>query len=1053
METQTPGSGAPEPASTDAPMTVPPVVVVVVTHDPGDWFRETLESLADQTYPDLSVLVIDAKSAEDPTPLVAEVLPGAYVRRSGVDAGFGAAANQALGMVEGAAFYVLCHDDIALEPDTIRLLVEEAFRSNAGIVGPKLVQWDDPRRLLQVGMNADKTGNMSPIAERGELDQEQHDAVRDVFVVPGACTLVRADLFSALGGYDPAIDYLGDDLDLCWRGHVAGARVLIAPQARVRHLEALGQRRGVDDRRRQLARHRLRTMLACYGPWHRARVLPQAALIAVVEALFSLIVGRAGQARDVLGAWVWNLRRYMQVRSRRKLVRRIRRVSDHEVRGFQVTGSARVSAYLRGQIGGGDDRLSAFSRSGRQLAGSLRQGPRRTATIVTVVVLVLLTLSSRNLLFGRIPAVGEFAQFPSGPLPLLREWVSGWRTAGLGSTAPQPTGYGILGVLGMVFLGAMGLLRKVLILGMLPIGAAGAWRLARPIGSRRATMVAFVVYVAIPVPYNALARGSWSGLLLYAASPWMLLALARASRMAPYGARGVKAGTGEVAGVDRRLVGQVLGLGILLALVATVVPFVLGVVGLMAVGLTIGSLVCFRFGGVVRILFAAIGASLIAVLLHLPWSTDLIRPSSQWEAFAGIRTSEGGVLSLGRLMRFQSGPFGAPPLGWAFLLAAALPVIIGRSWRLEWAVRAWFLALTGWGVVWAGQEGWLPVGLPSAEILLAPVAAALALSAALGMAAFETDLRAYRFGWRQALSVGAALGVVLGSLPLASGLVAGNWKMPDRDFDQPLARLFAERQQLPFRVLWLGRPDVLPLAGFRLDRDVAYATTDRGAPTVRDLWAGSAHGPTHLIADAVARAERHDTTRLGRLLAPMGVRYLVLPFQLAPVPFDRDPAPPPRHLLDTLGQQLDLAEVPVNGGVLVYRNMAWAPSRSVLPNATVDRSTAQAAVAEDLSGAVPALTHDSSSTTATGQVPRPGDLLVATAADRNWKLRVDGVPVARSTTFGWANQFTVARAGSGRLTYSTPLLRYVELAGQVLLWVLALGLWRRYRRIDRTGPR
>ncbi|MCU1351969.1 MAG: hypothetical protein JWM05_1178, partial [Acidimicrobiales bacterium] len=1028
-------------------MAVPPVVAVVVTHDPGDWFAETLQSLADQTYPDLSVLIIDADSAEDPTPRVAEILPSAYVRRTGSNRGFGAAANEALGMVEGAAFYLLCHDDIAMEPDTIQVLVEEAFRSNAGIVGPKLVQWDDPRRLLQVGLNADKSGIMSPVAERGELDQEQHDAVRDVFVVPGACTLIRADLFAALGGFDEGIDFLGDDLDLCWRGHLAGARVLIAPQARVRHLEALGERRPVDDRRRLFARHRLRTMLACYRPWHRLRVVPQAAVLTVLEALFALVAGRAGQARDVLGAWLWNLRRYGQIRAKRKALRRVRTVGDRDVREFQISGSARISAYLRGQIGGGDDRLSAFSRSSRELAGSLRQGPRRTATIITTAVFVLLALSTRNLILGRIPAVGEFAQFPSSPKPLLQEWVSGWRRAGLGSTAPQPTGYGILGLLGMVFLGAMGVLRKVLILGMLPLGAAGAWRLARPIGSRRASVVAFVVYVAIPVPYNALARGSWSGLLLYGASPWMLLGLARASRMAPYGARGLKAGSSEVAGVDRRLIGQVLGLGVLLALVTTVVPFVLGVVLLMAVGLTIGSLVCFRFGGVVRVLFAAVGACLIAVVLHLPWSTDLIRPSSQWEAFAGIRTAQGGVLSLGRLMRFQSGPFGAPPLGWAFLVAAALPVIIGRSWRLEWAVRAWFLALTGWGVLWVGQEGWLPVGLPSAEILLAPVAAALALSAALGLAAFETDLRAYRFGWRQALSVVAALGVVVGSLPLASGLITGSWQVPDRDFDQPLSRLFAERAKAPFRVLWLGRPDVLPLAGYRLDDNVAYATTDRGAPSVLDLWAGSAHGPTHLISEAVLAAERHDTTRLGRLLAPMGVRYLVIPFQLAPEPFHRDVQPPPRPLLDTLAQQLDLEEVPVNGGVLVYRNTAWAPSRAVLPKGTGDRARPEDAVSQDLSRAVPALVHDHGPTKATGRVPRPGDLLVATAANKGWHLQVDGVPTRRSTAFGWANQFGVQQAGQGRLTFATPVLRYLELVGQVLLWVLVVVIWRRERRL------
>ena len=47
-------------------------------------------------------------------------------------------------MVDGAAYYLLCHDDIALDPDAVHLLVEEAFRSNAGVVSPKVVSWDDP---------------------------------------------------------------------------------------------------------------------------------------------------------------------------------------------------------------------------------------------------------------------------------------------------------------------------------------------------------------------------------------------------------------------------------------------------------------------------------------------------------------------------------------------------------------------------------------------------------------------------------------------------------------------------------------------------------------------------------------------------------------------------------------------------------------------------------------------------------------------------------------------------------------------------------------------
>ena len=155
-------------------------------------------------------------------------------------------------------------------------MVEEAYRSNAGVDRPKLVEWDDPERILAGRHGRRQDRRPGPYVERGELDQEQHDAVRDVFYVPGAVTLVRADLFRGARRVRPRrSSCCGEDLDLSWRAHVAGARVLVAPAARVAHLEALGRRRPVDDRRRLQMRHRLRTSRVCYSFASRMRVMPQ----------------------------------------------------------------------------------------------------------------------------------------------------------------------------------------------------------------------------------------------------------------------------------------------------------------------------------------------------------------------------------------------------------------------------------------------------------------------------------------------------------------------------------------------------------------------------------------------------------------------------------------------------------------------------------------------------------------------------------------------------------------------------------------------------------
>src|SRR5437660_4900375 len=262
----------------DAQPQAPSVVAVVVACDPGEWLTDTLSALGEQDYPNLSVLVLDAgTNGDDLAARIAPVLPDAYVRRVEGNPHYGQAANEALIAVEGAAFYLFCHDDAAPDADAVRLHVEEALRSNAGIVGPKLVQWERPERLADVGLTVNKLGAGHSLIERGEMDQEQHDAVRDVYAVPGAFVLVRSDLFEALGGFDPLLADQGGDLDLCWRAQVVGARVMVAPGARVRHMDVEGRKTaGRAEQPTVEARDRLRILLKNYGFLHLLWLVPQA---------------------------------------------------------------------------------------------------------------------------------------------------------------------------------------------------------------------------------------------------------------------------------------------------------------------------------------------------------------------------------------------------------------------------------------------------------------------------------------------------------------------------------------------------------------------------------------------------------------------------------------------------------------------------------------------------------------------------------------------------------------------------------------------------------
>ena len=1014
--------------------TAPPVVAVVVTHDPGPWFDEVLDRLAAQDYPNLRILVLDAGSSTDPTDRVGERLPGAYVRRMAANPGFGAVANQVQRLVEGATFYCFLHDDVALDPGTIRLLVEETYRSNAGIVGPKLVSWDDDRRLESVGFGVDKFAVASSPVEPGELDQEQHDAVRDTFFVPTPCLLVRADLFVALGGFDKDMPFHGDDLDLCWRAHIAGARVLVVPSARARHRSQLAERRDRDDEANLAARHRVRTVFSNYSAPHLLRVLPQLAVLNLLELMLALVTAKPRQARAVIGGWTWNLGRLGQISRKRKQVRALRRVPDREIRRLQERGSARLATFVRGAAGRGEG-LSAVTGAGRTLMANVRSGARNASFLAWAIVLGIFLIGSRSLITGRVAAYGDLVPFGGSAGDLLRGYLSGWHTGGLGDAAPAPTGEALVGLAGLLTGGALAGLRTLLVLGPLVAGFIGMWRLTRPLESQAGRITGLIVYAAAPLGYDALANGRWAGLALYGATPWILARLARLSGLAPYGPNEGESGPG----IPRRsLLGQVVGLGLILAVVATVAPGVLVLTLVMALALVAASLLTGSGTTSLPALAGAVGAVVVAFVLHVPWSFSAFLSSDGRESVSPAPLAGAADRGLAALLRLDVGPVGSA-LGLALVGTALLALAAGREWRFTWAARAVTIALASLGLAWAVDRDWLgdaPL-LPPVEAMLAPVAAAVAWAAALGAVTFVRDIKGTRLSWRHPLAFLSLVAALVGVVPVLLASSGGRWRMPDSDLALYVP---ADPSGGDYRVLWLGDPRALPLPGWTITDGLAYGFSENGAPDLDDYWPGAPTRADELVTDALALAAEGQTSRLGTLVAPMSVRYVVVPNKGAPAAESVPSYPPPQNLLDTLAAQLDLRRIDVNDALVMYENVSWIPARAVLSPAAAQASTGagfESLLGVDLSGSAPVLPEADGANRFTGEVPS-GRVYLSDQADGRWELRVGGVIVERQPAFGFANAFDVATGGPATLRYKTPLNRPISVAVQALLWLLAL---------------
>ncbi|WP_419928348.1 glycosyltransferase [Candidatus Poriferisocius sp.] len=884
--------------------------VVIVSHDPGLWFDETLESIAAQDLPVVDVTVVDAGSDSDSTARVQHFLPQAVVHRLDSNPGFGPAANQVLVDANPAPdFFVFCHDDVALAPNTLRLLAHEAVRSNAGIVGPKYVDWDDPSRILQVGLIVDKTGVSNPSVEVGELDQEQHDVVQEMFAVPGGCVLVRGDLFQAVGGFDPEMSFCYEHVDLCWRARTVGARVMVVPTAVVRHRQRLADRISRTQTERLFRRHRIRTLLSVYGAWHSVRVIPQAMALSAVELLAALATGHLSRARQIAASWGYNLVRLGSIRRKRQAVGQSRHVGDPHIRLSQSRGLAPLATSLaswRSSAAGGDSTKSTLVA---------RLSRSRVSVLVGIATLILVLLGARDLVAGSIPAVGDMALLGSSS-DLLSNWWSDSRPVGLGQDGFAPTGLGVLTLLSWLFLGQTDLLRTVLIVGMVPLGALGLWRLMRPFDSLWIQGVALAVYVANPVPYNALANGAWSALLMYGAVPWLLRAVLAGSCLAPYGTVGGSPGPGLRPPSYGR---EALAVGLLFGLAGALASEALVVMGLLLAGLILGSLIAGTSAGMTRMVAVAVAGAAVAAVLNLPWLVDSL------PTLLGDRPGGNGGNSWAEILRFDTGPFGDNRLGWALPVAAVLPLALAHDSRLAWAVRGWTLYLGTAAVALVAEQDWSPVPLPRPEVIQVPGAVGLAIAVSMGVAAFLVDIRRHRFGWRQVVPFTAVAALVAGMLPALAVVSGGDWNATRDDYSE-VAPFSDEDGTAEYRVLWLGHPDVLPLASWKLDGHLSFAISDgMEFPSVAQRWVGRLDDRTSQVADAVLQAPDSGTSRLGAELSRWGIGTILVPERLAAPPYGELSQIAPEWLFDILDSQLDLVPGGLTAGIATYHNTAASP--------------------------------------------------------------------------------------------------------------------------------
>ena len=1017
------------------------VTAVLVNHDGSAWLSETLAGLAAQTRAPEHVVGVDTGSTDGSHDALAAAVSGSLVTLP-ADTGFGAAVAAGLEAASredaGAVEWVwLLHDDSAPDPTALQeLLALAEDMPSAGVIGPKCRRWDG-RHLSEVGITTDLVGRRDTGLERREVDQGQHDLTRDVLAVNTAGALIRRDVWDRLGGLDPALPLLRDDLDFGWRANRAGARVVVAPAAVVRHAEATAS--GLRSRPAAGRRlHRLDRTAALYTVL--TNISAPALLIAVprllvgglLRALGFLLIRRPSYAVDEVAALASVLGRPMALRAARHHRAQTSTVAHRDIRhllaGLDVRFRSLADMLRRGGAADGESEPTASARSAvpvetgpvseeaeNFLAGGtgwLRHTLTRPPVALFLVLSVVALIAGRHLLGGSL-AGGRLLPAPGGAQDLWHAYLSAWHTVGSGGHSAAPPYLALLAGLSTLTFGKPWLAVDLLLLGAVPLAGLSAYLASGTLTRNRwLRLWAGATYALLPVVTGAIATGRIDVTVATMALPLLLRGGVRTLRRDP-----------RFAGW-RTAVATGLGLSVAVAFapVLWLLALVFAVIGCLVVRL--GASVATVSGARRRCLAGLLAVAMPPALL-LPWTITLVHHPGMLVAGVG-RAAPDTVPDVAAHALLFANP-GGPATPWAWLfapLALVGSLALLRTGRRVPALAAWLVTVGGLATAVAADRMTvdLPGGLTTpvwAGIGTAIVGAGLVMGALVAADGASRSLRRRNFGWRQAGA--GSLVVVALAVPLVA---AGSWL--HRGAGGPVATGTAG--DVPAFVAadlaTASRPRLLLL---RQQGDTVRYTVQRGdtGPVLGDADVVLDDRAQQKLSALVARLAGGSGSDIAAGLASFDIRYVIV--------IDGN-----RGLSARLDRVPALARAGVDT-VTLWRVIPRSGRVVVLPAVAAGQARAGQLPGLDDLRDVHRVSTGAMTTHARLAPGEPGRLLVlAEAASTGWHASLDGTPLRPVRAYGWAQGFELPAAG-GRLTIDFhDQARSRWLALQVALVALAL---------------
>jgi hypothetical protein len=335
---------------------MPSKVDIIIPHCNGQKLLEgCLPWLFRTAYPDCTVYLVDNASTDGSPEWAKAHYPKIEIIRSEKNLGYAGGCNLGIRSTSGQ-YVVLLNNDTEVEPDWLEKLVQALDRDNGLAAAQPKILWLRDRTRFDYSGGAGGLMDVfgfpfcrGRLFDELETDRGQYDdSPPDIFWASGSASIYRRQALEISGLLDEDFFMHMEEIDLCWRLHLCGFRIVSVPQSVIYHLSGGSLPAGnfrkmyLNHRNSQLMMWKNYSLSSLLWAWP-ARVILEAAALAK-----ALVSGNWEWARAVVQAGLWMVENPIIVIKKRGEVQKLRKTGDRQIRTKLYNGSIALKYFTGG---------------------------------------------------------------------------------------------------------------------------------------------------------------------------------------------------------------------------------------------------------------------------------------------------------------------------------------------------------------------------------------------------------------------------------------------------------------------------------------------------------------------------------------------------------------------------------------------------------------------------------------------------------------------------------------------------------------------------------